>query len=170
MTLVDESIFRICPGSRFGTASWTVLSFAASLAVLSGCQHRQSQLDAPGYCPPLPTDLVIARAKTTGMALIAAHFKRFDSAAIPSARIFLRRLASSDTSFRQLVADSAGQSAAVEINPGRYFLYAGAAGFGPLRDTIEVSNGELLQLTVSLTPELNDRCGPDVIIRPRPPG
>jgi|SRR5687767_3790770 len=169
MTHVDRSMSRIRIGRTCGAASWTALSFAVSIASLLGCQHRQTQLDPAGFCPPLPTDLAIVRAKTKGATLIAAQFKRFDSVVIPSARMFLRHLSSSDTSFRQLIADSAGESAAMEIAPGRYFILAGAAGFGPLRDTIEVYNGELLRLTVSLAPESNDRCGPDVIIVPRPP-
>jgi len=137
------------------------------LALLSGCQHARSQVGQAGYCPPLRTDLSLARMSASGATTIDARFKQFDSSAIPFARLFVRLLASADSSGRVLAADSSGKTPAVEFSPGRYLMVARALGYGPRHDTIEVLPKQSVSLTVSLSPDPNDRCGlPELIRRP----
>ncbi len=137
---------------------------AAFLAILSGCQQVRP---GPDICPPLPTQLELVRDQGASQTLITAQFNRFDRGVIGFARLYLRRVSSPDTTSQELASDSTGHVFASAFNPGRYVVVPRALGFGSRRDTVEVGEGQSVRLTYTLTPEPTDRCGFEVIVRPR---
>ena len=86
---------------------------------------------------------------------------------IGAARLYLRKIASADTSIRELSSDSTGLAFGSDFSPGRYRVIARAVGVGPRTDTLDLRQNQSVRLTYTLTPELTDRCGFEVIVRPR---
>lgn len=87
---------------------------------------------------------------------------------IGAARLYLRKIASADTSIRVLLSDSTGHAFGTDFSPGRYHVSARAIGTGPRTDTLDLRQSQSVRLTYTLSPEPYDRCGPDVMIV-RPP-
>lgn len=144
-------------------------SGVALLAILFGCQQVRSGPDA-WDCPPLPTHLLLVREEGTDRISINVQVNRSDGAMIGAARLYLRRIAPADTSFREISSDATGLAFGSDFSPGRYHVIARAIGTGPRTDTLDLRQGQSVRLTYTLSPEPYDRCGLDVmIVRPLRP-